>query len=166
MGKPVRLPDLPAPAAADDPQLVEFGFAWADLCRLWELLLALAVRDGASSVHYHPWRADGHLSYVVAGARYAMVPPPPELARRVALAAGALACGTRLGAACRRWLGRPVRASGVVRLEGPAGPSEWAGVVWSAGSRVGVEWYRLDPAGGPAEPGAAADPRRQDGSGG
>ena len=154
MGKPVQLPDLPT---GDELMLVEFGLGWAELCRLWRMVLAMAVRDGASSVHYHPWRADGHLSYVVAGVRHALVPPPPELAHRVAAAAGALACGSRLGAAARRWLGWPHRAAGRIRLIGVSGESVWAGVVWSAGSLIGVEWYRLDHASTRAEPVAAPD---------
>ena len=149
MGKPVPLPDLPTD---DGLMLVEFGRDWDELCRMWRMVLAMAVRDGASSVHYHPWRADGHLSYLVAGVRYEMVPPHPELAHRVAAAAGALVCGSRLGAMSRRWLGWPSRAGGRVRLTGQSGESEWAGVVWAVGPLAGVEWFRLDPAPTEAEP--------------
>jgi hypothetical protein len=130
VGKPVPLLDLPT----DDGQTsVEFGLDWGELCRLWRMVLAMAVRDGAASVHYHPWRADGHLSYLVSGVRYELVPPPPALARRIAAVAGALACGSRLGAVMRRWLGWPIRTSGRVRLIGKTGESEWA----VAGSRNG-----------------------------
>lgn len=48
--------------------------------KFWGLVLMLALRDKASSIHYHPWRAEGALSYVVDNVRYEMVPPPAEFA--------------------------------------------------------------------------------------
>jgi hypothetical protein len=148
--KLVQLPDLSTLMTQDAGRLlVEFGAGsdWAALGRMWRMALAMAVRDGASSVHYHPWRADGHLSYIVSRTRYVLVQPPQELARRAAAAAGALACGGRLKTALRRWLGWPLRAAGNVRLVTGVATSDWAGVVWSVGSLCGVEWYRLDPPG-------------------
>jgi hypothetical protein len=142
----IQLPPLPPPNPDDGPTLVEFGLDWDSVCLMWRMLLALAVREGAESMHYHPWRADGRLSYIVAGVRHVLNPPPPKLAGRVAAAAGALACGNWAGAVSRRLLGWPVRASGRVRFAGEHGPSEWAGVVWADRQVVGVEWYRLDRA--------------------
>jgi hypothetical protein len=154
MGRLVQLPDLLTPTSEGDPLLVEFGLNWAEFGRMWRMILAMAVRDGASSVHYHPWRPpDGHMCYLISGVRHQLVPPPPAHAYRVAAAAGALMCGSWLGAVSRRWLGWPLRTSGRVSLTGGLGTSEWAGVVWVVGSLVGVvgplagvEWYRLDPA--------------------
>ncbi len=148
MVKLVQLPDLPSA----EPWFVEFGYEWAELCRMWRMILAMAVRDGAASVHYHPWRADGHLSYLVAGVRYELIPPPPWIARRVSAAAGTIICGNRVGAASRRWLGWPLQAAGQVRLAVGSDVSEWTGVVWSVGSLTGVEWYRLTNAPQPDQP--------------
>ncbi|HEX4608936.1 MAG TPA: hypothetical protein VH092_12085 [Urbifossiella sp.] len=152
MGNDIRLPDLP-PSGEGGSMLVEFGLGRDESDRLWRMVLAMAVRDRALSVHYRPWRPpDGELCYLVSGVCYQLVPPPPALARQVAAAAGALVCGSRLGAATRRWLGWPLRAGGRVRLVGEYGVSEWAGVVWEIGSLpgavgplAGVDWYRLDP---------------------
>ncbi|MBN9517284.1 hypothetical protein J0H58_02010 [bacterium] len=135
MSKTLQLPDLER-----EPNSIEFS----ECDRLWRMVLAMAVRDGASSAHYHPWRANGPLSYVVAGIRYELIPPPPTLARQLAEAVAALAGGNRLIATLRRWFGRPPRASGRVRLIGPDGLTNWAGVVWSAGGALGVEWYRVE----------------------
>jgi hypothetical protein len=146
--KRVQLPDLSALMSENGGEMVEFGSGWAELCRMWRMVMAMAVRDGASSVHYHPWRADGRLSYIVSGIRYELVPPPPAFAPRLIAGAGALICGSWLGAASRRWFGRPLRAEGRVRLVSGLAASDWAGVVWSIGSHAGVEWYRLDLAGG------------------
>ncbi len=140
----LQLPDFPNTTSDSDPVLVKLGFDWADLVRLWQMILALAIRDGAASLHYHPWRTDGHLSYIVDGVRYEMIPPPPELARQVATAAGSLICGNRVGAACRRWLGWPVTTVDRVQVVFRGTTTEWAGVVWSAGGVVGVEWFRTD----------------------
>jgi hypothetical protein len=143
--KQLQLPELPQPCPDDARLLIEFGLDWPEHIRLWKMLLAMAVRDKATSLHYHPWRSDGHLSYIVEWQRYELVPPPFNLSRRLALAAGAMMCGNRLTAASRRWVGWPLRASGRLRCASTFGTSDWAGVVWSVGSLIGVEWYRLQP---------------------
>lgn len=140
----VVVPDLP-PYGADCS--VQFGFGWEDASHLWELVLTMSVRDAATSLHYHPWKSSGELWYVVDRVRYALVPPAPEMARRLALAAGAMLCGG-FGAAVRQRLGRPLRAGGRVRVLSEFGDAEFAGVVWAVGGVFGVEWHRLDP---PAE---------------
>jgi hypothetical protein len=145
VGYPVQLPDLTVIDSTDGQLLVEFGLDWAEFGRFWRMVLAMAVRDRAASVYYHPWLAGWNLSYLVAGRLHALHPPPPEVARQVAAAAGALMCGSWLGAASRRWLGWPIRTMGQVQLIAASGSSEWAGVVWSVEKTIGVEWYRLDP---------------------
>lgn len=47
---------------------------------LWGRVLLMAIRDEASSVHYHPWRGDGALSYIIANTRYDLLPPPADWA--------------------------------------------------------------------------------------
>lgn len=144
MPRVVQLPVLSRPRNDNDPMLVEFGLDWDSSCRIWRMILAMAVRDAATAVQYHPWRPDGHLAYVRAGVRHSLVPPPPELARQVMAAAGSLICGTWFGRVSWRLFRCPLRASGRVMLAGEYGLSEWAGVVWSAGPAFGADWYLLD----------------------
>src|SRR6187399_673902 len=85
----VRLPTFPSPPAEPlGPDAV------ADLCAgrmtwdcTWPEVLAMAVKDGATSVQYHPWRtdrlADFVLSYVITGTRWGLIRPPPEAAGRL-----------------------------------------------------------------------------------
>jgi hypothetical protein len=118
--------------------MVEFGLDQAEVARMLRLVLAMAVRDGAVSVHWHPWRAADALAYVVGGVRYSMVRPPPELDGVVSAAARALAGGWVVG----RWLG--LSAAGRFRCVGAVGPSEWCGAWWRAGGVCGAEFHRMD----------------------
>jgi hypothetical protein len=137
------LPTLP-PADADGEQLAEFELCWDDALRLWKMVLAMSVRDAASSLHYHPWKPSGGLWYVVKRVRWALVPPPNVMARPLALAAGSLLSG-RVGAVLRRRFGWPLRTSGWLRVDSEFGPATFAGVVWETGGVFGVEWHRLEP---------------------
>jgi hypothetical protein len=149
----VRMEDLtgfrgPAPPT-DEDMVVPLSDDPAALAKLWGLVLLLAIRDGATSIHYHPWRADGGLAYVVANVRYAMVPPPADLAEpMVAVARSVFAGGGRSGPACSTM---EVDVWGNVYL--------WDAVVWSSAARAGVDLFRIAPAvpEPPNEPGAAPD---------
>src|SRR5689334_15997838 len=46
------------------------------LARRWYMILLMAIRDHATSVHYHPWREDGGLAYVKDGVHHLLVPSP------------------------------------------------------------------------------------------
>jgi hypothetical protein len=150
----------PSDAAEGDELLIPLSDDPAVLGKLWGMVLLLAVRDHAASVHYHPWRADDGLAYVVQGVRYALVPPPAELAGPVVAVARSLF--TRRGRG--RWLGRGSSgpACGPVELDVWGHVFVWDAVVWSSGGREGVELFRIAPAAAEqrhAEPGAAADRR-------
>jgi hypothetical protein len=127
--------------------LAEFGLDRAEVARMWRMLLAMAVRDSAASVHWHPWRAGNALAYVVAGVRYSLVRPPPALDPLVAAAGRELVAPSWVRSAVGRWLGWPV--AGRFRCEGEYGVSEWCGVWWRAGGVCGVELHRLDTAATP-----------------
>ena len=73
--------------ASDDDMFVELTDDPAVLGKMWGMILLLAIRDHATSVHYHPWREDGGLAYVVANVRHVLVPPPAELSGAVIAAA-------------------------------------------------------------------------------
>ena len=72
-----------SPPASDDDLVVELTDDPAVLGKMWGMILLLAVRDNATSVHYHPWREDGGLPYIVANVRHVLVPPPAELSEAV-----------------------------------------------------------------------------------
>lgn len=148
----VYLPELPPGSdAPPDPQYVADLYAgrarWMECT--WPAVLAMAVRDGAAFVHYHPWRTDGPqdsvLSYKVGGTVYGLVrPPEPEFGRLLAEARKLLAPG-RLA----RWWVRLTGATtvGHLRLVAASGDAtDWCGVVWSAGGVSGADFHRLDPA--------------------
>jgi hypothetical protein len=118
----------------------------ASLAKLWGLVLIQALRDHATSVHFHPWRKGGAPAYVLSGVWYTMpqtIPPHlfgPMIARARALF-------TPPGG--RRWLGRMFGAPscGVVELDvdGSCPPFVWDVVVWSSGERAGVELFLTSP---------------------
>ncbi len=151
----------PPPDAADDGDgtLVPLCDDPAVLGKLWGVVLLLAVRDHAESVQYHPWRPDGGLSYVVAGVRYALLPPPDHLAGPFIAVARSLF--TRAGRGRDgRWLGGPACGAFELRMWGHV--FVWDVVMWLSGERAGVELLRVAPAvpeRRPAEPGTA--PGRQ-----
>jgi hypothetical protein len=133
---------------------------WCFARLIWRQVLEIAVRDRASSVHYHPWCNGSPLTYIVAGTRYEIVPPLDYLSRTLVLAAGAMLARTRAGVWSRRFLGWPIRASGLLRLSDNGRVTEWAGIVWAIRGLSGVEWNRVDDAFVAAEPVAAPDPAR------
>lgn len=111
--------------------------------KLWGVLLLMSVRDRATSVHYHPWRGDGALFYIVDDARYEMVPPPAEHAdvcvntARDAFIAPAGFFARLFG--CERV------ACGTLSLDVGGLPVVWDVVVWTSGPRRGVDLHRITP---------------------
>ena len=123
--------------------------------RLWAFLLLMAIRDKASSVHYHPWRADGPLSYIVDNVRHTLEPPHAEHAEMVVAAARSLI-------APHRWLfaDRRTTLGGSFALQFEGISVEWDVVCWSSGTRMGAEFFRVVPSteASHAEPAAAPGP--------
>ena len=118
---------------------------WPSSILIWNLVLEMAIRDRASSIHYHPWNV-GSLAYVVDDKRYEMVPPPADISRTFVLAAGSMLAKTRAEVWSRRFLGWPIRASGLLRFPCDGRVTEWFGIVWKVHSFTGVEWNRVDDA--------------------
>ena len=114
----------------------------AVLARFWGMVMLMATRDHAQSVHYHPWRADGGLAYVVHMVWYAMVSPEPELAGPVLAAARDLFVRPAWGGWLRR---RGGVQCGSVELEVVGNRFLWDAVAWSSGGRAGVDLYRVSP---------------------
>ena len=72
-----RAPKLSEALNAD--QLGELA-SEAPVIRLVDLILAQAIRDGASDMHFEPFEALFQVRYRIAGALYEMAPPPHHLA--------------------------------------------------------------------------------------
>lgn len=113
--------------------------------RTWGMLLLLAVRDRAASVHYHPWREYGSLAYIVDNVRYEMVPPPFELAGRMIDTARAIFIPAAPGGGWFRRSGPPGPACAAVELDLWGNRYLWDAVIWSSGPRAGVELFRIAP---------------------
>jgi hypothetical protein len=101
------------------------------------------MRDGARSLHYHPWREFGPLYYIIGTAFYEILPPP------VAFGPVLLATGRDIFAPRPSWrerlFGRAASACTDVALEVGGAWCWWDAVLWSSGGRSGVELFRISP---------------------
>jgi hypothetical protein len=112
--------------------------------KLWGYVLLMAVRDRVSSVHYHPWRGDGALAYVIANTRVEMRPPDAGWGERCVAAARSLLVRRR-GFIGRILFAQPHPKCGTLVLGVEEHRIEWAVVCWSSGRRFGVEFFRITP---------------------
>ena len=73
----LRIPPLPDPLIRSEEYSVMFDDepSWKGMTALWRITLAMALRDDAASVHFHPW-SERVLSYEVKCHRWEMVPTP------------------------------------------------------------------------------------------
>lgn len=129
----------------DDPAFLADLYAGRIRCEVtWPELLTAAVRDGAVSVHFHPWGNNGWdiLTYVVGGTRFGLVQPTDEAGDRLWAAALRLAAP---GPLSRLWAWAAGCAVGRVRLVAASDESEWCVVCWRRGRLSGVEFFRLSP---------------------
>ena len=143
----LQLPELPG--GSDEPLDPAFIAAWSDgsACwpASWPIVLAMAVRDGATEVHYHPWRTDAGgdaLSYLTGGIRYGLVTPDAGSGRQMLTAALRLAAP---GPVARLWACVACSAVGRVKLVAASGESEWCVECWGRAGMAGVEFLRLSP---------------------
>lgn len=143
----LRLPELPG--GTDEPLDPAFLAAWSDgsACwpASWPIVLAMAVRDGATEVHYHPWRTDAGgdaLSYLTGGIRYGLVTPDAESKQQLIATARRLAAP---GLFARIWSYVASSAVGRVKLVAASGSSDWCVVCWGRSGMAGVEFLRLSP---------------------
>lgn len=112
--------------------------------QFWGMVLLLAVRDGASSLHLHPWRPDRGMTYIVSGVQYEMVPPPSD--HGIPLVQSARCLFMRNSSWLRRLL-RPAEVSTAASfvLDVWGNLYEWDVVYWDTGARMGVDFYRANP---------------------
>ncbi|MFO0822236.1 MAG: hypothetical protein U0792_03820 [Gemmataceae bacterium] len=136
-------PMLAKNGSDDDDMLVTFN---EDGCnsvecfkKLWAMLILMAIRDKASSLHYHPWRKDGVLAYVVENTRYEMVPPPAKLAQACFEVARLMFMPPDQQQFWER--SAEHAACSAVRMEFEGWASLWDAVCWSSGERVGVDLF-------------------------
>ena len=135
-------------SVGDDDMIVELTDDPAVLCKMWGMILLLAIRDHATSVHYHPWREDGGLACVVANVRHVLEPPPAELSGAVIAAARSVFTPAARGGLLARlgWRRRAEPACSSVELDVWGNVLVWDAIVWSSGERAGVELFRVAPA--------------------
>lgn len=127
-------------AAFEQGQVVVVEFEDVTAVRkLWGMVLLMAVRDRATSVHYHPWREYGALSYVVDYVWYRLVPPACEFAGRI------IEVARELFTPAGGWFRRSGPACAAVELDVWGNRYVWDAVVWSSGPRAGVELFRVTP---------------------
>lgn len=144
----VRVDDLiAAPSPSSDGTVVESADGPTELSRLWCMVLLIAIRDHATSIHYHPWREDGGLAYVVGGVRCALESPPANLAGSfLAVARSLFSEPITNGLPDRlRWSSGADAACASFKLDVRGDVFLWDAVVWSSGERSGVELFRVSP---------------------
>jgi hypothetical protein len=130
--------------------LIEFDEEKYSSERFWRLVLTIAVRDSASSLHYHPWRNNSptfvshSMTYVVNGIVYGLVPPPLSAEKLLIEAARKLLAPGRFRFMRRLLTGSPSITSGHLLAETSCGTSKWFGACWGANGFAGVDLYRLD----------------------
>lgn len=144
-----HLKDFPSPPIPDDlPEgqdgmFVELpprdpGQLPAALRQMWAMVLLMAIRDYASSLHYHPWRPHGGLSYIVDDVRHEIMPPPDRYA------------GDLLAIGRSMFLGLDAEndvstACDTMVLRFRSGWNlKWDVIWWSTGYRAGLELYPID----------------------
>ena len=112
----------------------------------WVGILYMAIKDQASSLHFHAWPTSGvaneGLRYVVDWTHYELIPPPFEMAGEMVEAAREL-LGTPIRSRFERLFG--LNTSGRFRLASKTVVTEWAGVCWKCDSAMGVDLFRLSP---------------------
>jgi|GEM_PF-3705878 len=112
--------------------------------KLWGLILLMSVRDRATSIHYHPWRSEGTLTYIVDGTRYELVPPLTEYADTIVDTARSMF----IAPGFLSWLpGRALKRTACRTLSLDVGGCAivWDVVCWSSGERRGIEFFRVTP---------------------
>jgi hypothetical protein len=127
--------------------------------KFWGLVLLLSVRDRATSVHFHSWRIDATLAYIVDNVWHEMVPPPTEYTGEIIGAARALFTAPRRSGLFSRLAGRSADqpACAPVSLDVYGVPIVWDVVCWSSGERSGVELFRITPLEAPPPGRSSAD---------
>ena len=136
--------ELPVFVRSDTDELATVFYHAPDLAGLgemWRYFLAMAVRDRAARVHWHPWEAGHALSYTEGGKRYTLVRPDESLDAVTFEAARRLISPGLRGYLARRFLRS---GSGRLFCESEFGPSVWCGVWWADREHCGVEFVRLD----------------------
>lgn len=112
--------------------------------QFWGMVLLMAIRDNAASVHYHPWRGDGALACIVNNVRIEMDPPSVEWAGHLVEAARYLAVRPQ-SILTRMLLGRDDPTCGKLTLCFDGHEIEWQVVCWWTGARMGADFYRITP---------------------
>jgi hypothetical protein len=109
---------------------------------LWVLVLLMAVRDKARSVHYHSWLGEDALSYVCPDGWHTMMPPKPPLATQMVQV-----WLDRLSRKPKWWPfhRRHQQGTGVVHIGDDQWSIGWYVSCWSRDGVEGVDLIRQNP---------------------
>lgn len=151
----IRVEDLTGYPVGVEDEIDDIGEdSWAippddfqSIRKNWGQAFLVAIRDRASSLHYHPWRTDGGLAYVVRNVRYPLVPPPAELAAPLLQVAQSFLApsSTAKPPPPLAPASPPTAVCESVTLEIWEKQFVWDAVFWSTRERSGVEFYRIAP---------------------
>jgi hypothetical protein len=111
--------------------------------KLWGMVLRMAVYERATSVHYHPWRNEWVLTFIVDGTQYELVPPPPERSNIILDVFRALFIAPSAGFFSR--LFRRFSGHATIRVDVDGTPILWDAICWSSDDRRSVELFRITP---------------------
>src|SRR5262245_2116396 len=129
MSAVLQLDDTLRGASWTEDGALELGIDLESSQRLWAAVLSMALRDGASSIHYHPWNGDAVLSYIVDGTRYILVHPSNDLAENFLTVAREWITPHR--SLLRPMAGPPTTCAGRIVIKTDRQCSEWLVVCWS-----------------------------------
>jgi hypothetical protein len=106
----------------------------------------MSLRDRATSIHYHPWRGESCLTYLIENTRYELLPPPAEYAADILRVARSMFITPGQGFFARLF-GRDSAnpACSAVSLDFYGLHIVWDAVIWTTGERSGLELYRITP---------------------
>lgn len=107
---------------------------------IWAYSFLVAIRENATSIHFHPWLKGESMSYFNnnGGQKYCIFPPPASMDRALLASASRL-----LGASKPRKLFSSGSCSGDFSVEHCDSITKWSGVVWKSKVARGVEFYRI-----------------------
>lgn len=144
-------PNVPFETDEDDGIVITFSRdpvdnPAAEIRKFWGLVLLMSLRDRATSIHYHPWRGDSSLAYIVENTRYELLPPPAEYAADILRVARSMFLAPERGFFARLF-GRDSAhpACSAVSLDSWGKFVIWDVVFWTTGERSGLELYRITP---------------------
>jgi hypothetical protein len=118
-----------------------------DADRLWRMIVAMGIRDHASSIHYQPYAFGHALYYIVDWVQYGLVTPPEEFAKTL-VESIKMALTKAQGNSFTKMLKRLIRSRVVhatIDFVAEQETTTWDVVAWSGNDSSGAAFYRVSP---------------------